>query len=276
MQSPRQVPAGPAVHPTAVIAPSARLEEGASVGPCAVIGADVMVGSGTTIGPHSVVHEDVTIGRGNAIAAHVVIGGPPQDRAYRGERTRVVIGDNNVFSEFASVDRATGEGLETYIGSGTYIMSGVKISHNCRVEDGAIVVSGSQIGGWAHIGEKAYVGGICGVHQFVRIGRLVMVAGLSAVRQDVPPYLLVGGFQTRAFGLNRVGLQRHGIPQSDRKALRRVFRAFFQMGLPAEEALRLVEQEAQSCEPARHFLEFVREARTRKRGIVRWQAQTEP
>lgn len=276
MQSPEQVPAGPAVHPTAIIHPSAHLEEGVRVGPYAVIGANVAVGSGTTIGPHSVVHDDVAIGRDNAIAAHVVIGGTPQDRAYKGERTRVVIGDRNIFSEFASVDRATGEGLQTHIGSGTYIMSGVKISHNCHVEDGAIVVSGSQIGGWVRIGEKAYIGGMCGVHQFVHVGRMVMVAGLSAVRQDVPPYLLVAGFSTRAIGLNRVGLLRHGVSPSDRLALRRVFRLFFQMRLPADEALGMIEREARSCEPARHFLEFVQEARARKRGIVRWQGPTEP
>lgn len=276
VRDPTSRASGPSIHPTAVVYPSARLEDGVEIGPYAVVEADAVIGAGTVVGPHSVIHDGVWIGRDNQLAAHVVIGGRPQDRAYRGERTRVVIGDRNIFSEFASVDRATGEGQETRIGNGTYIMSSAKISHNCRVGDGATIVSGSQIGGWVHIDEHAFLGGMSGVHQFVHIGRLVMVGGVSAVRQDAPPYLMVAGFSARAIGLNTVGLQRHGMPPSDRLALRRVFRLFFQSGLSMEAALRAIEAEATGSEPAQHFLAFVRASRERKRGLVRWQPETAP
>ncbi len=270
MAQPDRAARGPRIHPTAVVHPHARLDEGVEVGPYAVIGADVTVGAGTVIGPHVVIHDGVTIGRNNVFAAHVVIGGRPQDRAWRGERTRVVIGDDNVFSEFASVDRATGEGHETRIGNGTYVMSGVKISHNCAVGDGVVIVSGTQLGGWVCVDRDAYIGGMSGVHQFVHVGRLAMVAGMTAVRQDVPPYVMVAGLRTRAVGLNVVGLQRHGIPPADRMALRRAFRVFFQSGLSMDDALAALEPEAAASPPVRHFVEFIRAARARKRGIVRW------
>jgi UDP-N-acetylglucosamine acyltransferase len=265
---------GPVVHPTAVVHPSALLEDGTEVGPYAVIEANVVVGGGTVIGPHCVVHDHVTLGRNNRLAAHVVLGGRPQDRAFRGERTRVVIGNDNLFSEFVSVDRATGEGQQTRIGNGTYIMSSSKISHNCVIEDGALIVTQVALGGHVHVGEHAYIGGIGGVHQFVHVGRLVMVAGHSGVRQDVPPYVMVAGFVARAVGLNVVGLQRHGLPPSDRLALRRAFRAFFQSGLSMDAAVAAVEAEAEGSAPVQEFLTFIRKARERKRGIVRWLRET--
>lgn len=266
----------PVVHPTAVVHPGAHLGRGVNVGPFAVIEADTVIGDGTIIGPHSVIHHHVTLGRGNRLASHVVIGGRPQDKAYRGEPTQVLIGDDNLFSEFASVDRATGEGNATRIGSGTYIMSNAKISHNCRIGDGALIVTGVAIGGWVEVGDHAYIGGISGVHQFVHIGRMVMVAGLSGVRQDVPPYVMAAGFMARAVGLNRVGLGRHGIAAEDRRVLRRVFQLFFRSGLSLAAAIEAIEAEAAASEPARHFLEFVRAARERNRGIIRWGPEARP
>ncbi len=274
MQEPNSQMRGAIVHPTAVVHPSAALGDGVEVGPYAVIGANTVIGAGTIVGAHSVLHDYVTLGRDNQLAAHVVIGGRPQDKSYRGERTRVVIGDNNIFSEFASVDRATGEGNETRIGDGTYIMSCSKISHNCLIGSGAIVVSGCQLGGWVHVDEHAYIGGISGVHQFCHIGRLVMVAGHSGVRQDVPPYVMVAGFQARAVGLNQVGLQRHGVPPADRLALRRVYRLFFRSGLSMGAAIAAIEAEGGDSVPTQHFLAFVHAARERNRGIVRWQSET--
>ena len=265
---------GTVIHPTAVVHSMAHIEDGVEVGAYAVVGAGAMIGTGTVVGPHSVLHDGVVLGRNNELAAHVVIGGRPQDLAYRGEPTRVVIGDGNIFSEFASVDRATGEGHETRIGNGAYIMSCTKVSHNCRVGDGAIIVSGAQIGGWVDVGDHAYLGGMSGVHQFVHVGRLAIVAGLSGVVRDVPPYLMVGGFRAGAIGLNAVGLQRHGIPPADRLALRRAFRIFFQSHLSMDAALEALEVEAAKSAPVKHMLDFIRAARERKRGVIRWRAET--
>jgi UDP-N-acetylglucosamine acyltransferase len=274
MQEPDSQVRAAIVHPSAVVHPSADLSDGVEVGPYAIIGAHSTIGSGTVVGPHCVIHDHITLGRNNVLAAHVVIGGRPQDKAYHGERTRIVIGDDNLFSEFASVDRATGDGNETRIGDGAYIMSCVKISHNSYIGNGAIVVSGSQLGGWVHLGEHAYVGGVSGVHQFVHIGRLAMVAGHSGVRQDIPPYVMVAGFQARAVGLNLVGLRRHGISPADRLALRRVFKLFFRSGLSMEAAIHAIEAQADGSIPTQEFLEFVRASRGRNRGIVRWQSET--
>ncbi|MDQ7858354.1 MAG: acyl-ACP--UDP-N-acetylglucosamine O-acyltransferase [Armatimonadota bacterium] len=264
------------VHPTAVVHTSAHLGEGVEVGAYAVVGAEAVVGDGTVIGPHAVLADRVTLGRRNRVGAHTVIGSPPQDRAYRGEPTRVVIGDDNHISEFASIDRATGEGHETRVGNGTFIMSFAKVSHNCWVGDRAIIVSGVQLGGWVRVDEDAYLGGLCGVHQFTRIGRLAMVAGNSGVRQDVPPYVMVAGWYARAVGLNRVGMQRRGVSPADRLALRRAYRIFFESGLRPDDALAALEAEAAASGPVGEFLAFLREARAGKRGVVRCESRTEP
>ncbi|MGH2349881.1 MAG: acyl-ACP--UDP-N-acetylglucosamine O-acyltransferase, partial [bacterium] len=241
----------------------------------AIVEANVVIGAGTVVGAHSVIYDDVSLGRENQLASHVVLGGRPQDRAYRGEPTRVTIGDQNLFSDFASVDRATGEGHETKIGNGTYIMSFVKISHNCRLGDGVTVVSGSQIAGWVQIDEQAFLGGICGIHQYVHVGRMVMVGGMSGVAQDVPPYVLVAGPRARARALNNVGLERNGVPPADRQALRRAFRTFYQSGLRLGAAIEALRPEVEHSVYVRHFLEFVVSARERRRGIVRWETGIE-
>ncbi len=265
---------GPTVHPTAIVHPTAHLDEGVEVGPYAVIGAGVVIGGGTVVGPHAVINDGVVIGAQNQLAAHVVIGTRPQDLAYRGEPTRVVIGDGNIFGEFASVDRATGEGNETRIGNDTYVMSYVRVSHNCQVRDSAVIVSGTQLGGWVEVDDRAYVGGMSAVHQFVHVGRLAIVAGCSGLSQDLPPYVMAGGFRARAIGLNTIGMRRHGVSPADRLALRRAFRIFFQSRRSMEEALGALEVEAAQSVPVRHMLDFIEAARRRKRGIVRWQAET--
>jgi len=264
----------PVIHPTAIVHGSARLEHGVEIGPYAVVGANAVIGTGTVVGAHSVIHDDVTLGRNNQIEPHVVIGGRPQDRSYSGQRTRTVIGDANIFSAFASVDRASGEGLETRMGSGIYLMSFAKVSHNCVVGDGVTIVSGAQIGGWAHIGPQAYLGGLSGIHQFVHIGRLVMVAGETGVIQDIPPFVLVAGLRARARGLNKVGLRRHGVPMADRLALRRAFRIHFQSNLSLEASLAALDEEAGKSAHVLEFQQFLYTARDRKRGVVRWQEET--
>jgi UDP-N-acetylglucosamine acyltransferase len=276
VQEPGSRLAPPAVHPAAVVHASARLGAGVEVGPYAVIAADVVVGEQTVIGPHAVVFDRVTLGRRNRVGAHAVIGSPPQDRAYRGEPTRVVIGDDNQISEFASIDRATGEGQETRLGDGTFVMSFAKVSHNCWIGDGATIVSGVQLGGWVRIDDHAYLGGVSGIHQFTHVGRVAMVAGHSGVRQDVPPYVLVAGWDARAVGLNRVGMQRQGVAPADRLALRRAYRVFFESGLRTDEALQALEGEAAASGPVREFVAFISAARNGKRGIVRCESRTEP
>lgn len=275
MRDPSSIARGPQIHPTAVVHPSARVADGVVIGPYAVIEADVSIGAGTIVGPQCVIHDHVSLGRDNQLGSHVVLGGRPQDRAYGGERTHVLIGDQNVFSEFASVDRATGEGHETRIGSGAYIMSFAKVSHNCVIGDRAVVVSGTMLGGWVHIEDLVYVGGNSAVHPFVHIGRMAILGGMSGVGQDVTPYVMVSGARGRVRGLNTVGLERNGVPPADRQALRRAFRIFYQSGLTPAAAVDALQAEADGSVHVRHFLEFIVAARERRRGILRWQSGTE-
>ncbi|MDR5702744.1 MAG: acyl-ACP--UDP-N-acetylglucosamine O-acyltransferase [Armatimonadota bacterium] len=265
------------VHPTAIIDPTAVLEEGVVVEPYAIIGPHVVIGSGTVVGPRAVIEAGTIIGRGNQISAGVVIGCPPQDRHFRGEESRVVIGDGNIIREYATISRATGTGTETVIGNENYIMSYVRIDHNCRIGNHVVLVSGVQLGGYVQVDDHAYVGGLSGIHQFVRVGRLSMIAACSMVRQDIPPYMLADGHPARIRALNHVGLRRAGIPAESRRALKRAFRLLYQSQLTLSQAIEKIEQELGEDAAVGNLLEFLRASRRgapMTRGVARWEPPT--
>jgi UDP-N-acetylglucosamine acyltransferase len=262
------------VHPTAIVDPTAVLEEGVVVEPYAIVGPRVVIGSGTVVGPRAVIEAGTIIGRGNRISTGVVIGCPPQDRHFQGEESRVVIGDGNIIREYATISRATGAGAETVIGNENYIMSYVRIDHNCRIGSHVVLVSGAQLGGYVQVDDQAYIGGLSGIHQFVRIGRLSMIAACSMVRQDIPPYMLADGHPARVRTLNHIGLRRAGIPQESRQALKRAFRLLYQSGLNLSQALEQIEQELGGDTAVGHLLDFLRATRRgtpATRGVARWE-----
>lgn len=213
------------VHPTAVVDPSATLGDGVCVGPYAVIEDQVIVGPGTTIGPHAVIHRFTRIGADNRIFAHAVLGGLPQDRNFDDAETWVEIGDANVIREGVTVNRATVAGAATTIGSRCMLLAYSHVGHDCRVGDDVVLANNVMLGGHVTIGDRATLGGNAGVHQFVRVGALAMVAGYIAVRRDVLPYCLVAGEPVRHYRLNVIGLRRAGINAAGIDALERAFTA---------------------------------------------------
>lgn len=257
------------IHPTALVDPQAELGPGVEVGPYAVIEADVEVGEDTTIGPHVVLHGGTRIGRRNRIFAGVVIGCEPQDRAFRGERSFAVVGDDNVIREYVQISRATGPGAATVIGDRNYIMSTVHIAHNCRLGSDIVVVTGSGLAGHVQVADGAQIGGITGVHQFVRIGRLAMVGGKSALLQDLPPFVLASGVPARVRGLNRVGLVRAGIPQEEIERLWAAFRILYGLGLTPLHAVERIIREIGEEGLVGEFVGFVRESLHSRRGLIR-------
>ncbi len=257
------------VHTTAVVDPSAELDDGVTVGPYAVIGPRVVVGPGTVIGPHAVIEQDVHIGAGNRIHTGVAIGGAPQHRHYAGERTHVRIGDRNVIWEYVTIHRGFGEGTSTEIGDDAIVMAGAHVGHNSRVGNGAVIVNAAMLAGFVEIGEQANVSGLVGVHQYVRVGRLAMVGPVSMVRQDVPPFVVTAGAAARAYGLNTTGLTRAGVTAEHREALKQAFALLYRARLALPTAVARMEDELGSDPYVREMITFLT-AGTHHRGIVPW------
>ncbi len=205
------VEAPPQVHPLAVVDPQAELGAGVVIGPGCVVGADVKIGSNTWVGPNVVLDGRLTIGSQNRIFPGAALGLEPQDLKYKGASTEVVIGDGNTIRECVTINRATEDGEETRIGNGNLLMAYCHLGHNCVLGNRIVMSNGIQVAGHVVIEDRAVIGGCVGIHQFVHIGALAMVGGMTRVDRDVPPYCLVEGHPGRLRGLNRVGLRRSGL-----------------------------------------------------------------
>ena len=229
------------IHPTAVIAESAELHPTVQVGPYAVIGEQVKVGAGTTIGAHVVIEGPTEIGSGNRIFPGAAIGLEPQDLKYVGAPSRVKIGDNNQIREFVTVNRSTYAGESTVIGNGNLLMAYVHVAHNCIVEDSVVIANAVSLAGHVKIESKAVIGGVLGIHQFVHIGKMAMVGGMSKVVRDVPPFMLVEGCPCLVRSLNLVGLKRAGLTSADLAILKNAFRILYRSDKLFSEALNELE-----------------------------------
>jgi UDP-N-acetylglucosamine acyltransferase len=257
----------PELHSTAVVHPRAELAPGVAVGPYAVIGEGVKIGSGTSIGAHALVEGPTELGRDNVIGPFAYLGAPPQHTAYRGEPTRLRVGDRNSIREFATLHRGTVQGRgETVIGDDNFIMVGCHIAHDCVVASHVMMANQAQLAGHVLVEDHAVVGGLAGMHQYCRIGRGAMLAALSGAAMDVPPWSLVGGERARFVGLNRVGIKRVGLSQETANALRLAYRTIFRSGLKLEEALEEAAEEFGGDPEVAHLIEFVRAS---QRGVIR-------
>lgn len=252
------------IHPTAIVDPKAEIHESVEIGPYSIIEAGVRIGAGTKLGPHVHIQGRTTIGRDNFIGSHTTLGHAPQHMAYRGEPRHLKIGDRNQIREFVSVHRAFEEDGCTTIGDDCMFMGFAHIGHDCQVGNGVIIVNSTSIGGHAIIGDRAFVSGMAGVHQFVRIGRLAFVGGITKVTQDVPPFLMVDGTPLRIRALNSVGLRRAGLSTDAQKDLRRVFKHLYLTSQPIRQALASLDLDSLSPE-ARELVAFYEGG---KRGTV--------
>lgn len=255
------------IHPTAIIHPSAKLHPTVKVGPYAIIGEDAEIGEGTTIGAAAQV-EHVTMGKNNKIMGGSFVGVAPQDLKYAGEKTRLIMGDNNLVRECATLNRGTTHTGETRIGSNCLFMAYSHVAHDCRLGNHVILVNSVALAGHVEIGDYAVLGGICAIHQFVRIGAFVMIGGGSMVGKDIPPFCVAQGDRATLRGLNVVGLRRSGLPRPTISAIRDMYKTLFLRGLSIENAV--AELKAQQLpKEAGMMLKFVEEALASKRGVMR-------
>ena len=255
------------IHPSALIAPEAKLASDVRVGAYTIIGPGVTVGQGTGIGSHVFIDGTTEIGERCQISSHVVLGTPPQILEDQSETTRLVVGDETVIREYASVHRGSLKGRgTTMLGQRNFIMAYAHVAHDCILGDEVVVSSQAGLAGHVEVEERVVIGGQAGIHQFVRIGRYAMVSACSRVTQDIPPFLLAHGNRARCYGLNTVGLRRHGVSAQTVRRLKQAFRLLFHSKLNTSQALERVAAEVGSCPEVEHLIHFIK---TSSRGIAR-------
>lgn len=217
------------IHPTAIVSTTAQIGADVQIGPFCVIGDDVIIGEGTILKSHIVIEGNTTIGKNNKIFPFTTIGVAPQDLKFKGEKSRVVIGDNNSIREHVTIHLGTQDGaMVTTIGSNCLLMVGVHIAHDCVVGNHVILANNATLAGHVEVGDHVVIGGLSAVHQFARIGAGAMIGGMSGVESDVIPNGLVMGERAFLAGLNLVGLKRRGIDREEIHALRNFFKQAFE------------------------------------------------
>lgn len=248
-----------ALHPTALVDATARLGAGVSVGAYSVIGPDVEIGDGTRIGTHCSVLGPARIGRDNHIHAHAAIGGDPQDKKFRGERTVLEIGDRNTIREFVTINRGTGEGGGiTRIGDDNLILAYCHVAHDCIVGNGCVFSNNATLAGHVEIGDQVILSGFVGIHQFCRIGAHAFIGMGAFVNGDVPPFVMVAqeGYG-KPRGINSEGLKRRGFDADRIAAIKRAYRTLYMSGAKLDEAKAQLADIAGDSDDVRAMLAFI-------------------
>ena len=256
------------IHATAVVDPSAMLGDNVRIGAYSVIGADVEIGDGSVIGAHCTIDGPTRIGRDNHIHGHAAIGGEPQDKKYRGERTELVIGDRNSIREFVTINRGTGDGGGvTRIGDDNWILAYAHIAHDCQVGNHVVFSNNATLAGHVEVGDHVILSGFAGIHQFCRIGAHAFIGMGALVNGDVPPYVMVAteGYG-RPRGINSEGLKRRGFDATRIAAIKRAYRALYMSGASLDDARARLEEIAAQSQDVREFLSFIDGA---QRGLLR-------
>lgn len=255
------------IHSTAIIDPAAELAEDVEVGPYTVIGADVQIGAGTVIGPHAVIKGPTTLGRNNQIFQFASVGEACQDKKYKGEPTTLEVGDDNIIREGVTLHRGTpGDRGVTTIGHRNLFMAYAHVAHDCVVGDDCVFANHAATAGHVHMGDSVVLAGFAGIHQFCHVGSYTMVSMYSAVKMDVPAYMMVQGYPASARGLNVEGMRRREYPRETIRALRRAYRLLYRSELRVSEALEQIEPLAQEHPEVRLFVDSITAG---NRGIVR-------
>lgn len=253
-----------AVHPSAIVGNSSRIHETAEIGPYAVIGDNVTIGAGTKIGAHAIIDGVTTIGENCRIFPGASIGLEPQDLRYKGEPTGVILGNNVTIREYVTIHRANGEGF-TEVGDDCFLMNYVHIAHNCKLGRGVIMANNTQLAGHVWVEDYSVFSGFCIVHQNVRIGRFVMMGGMTGARVDLPPFTICDGRPAAVRGINVVGLRRGKMSADVRNAIKTAYKLVYKEGLNLTSAIARIEAELPAFDEIKELVDFLR---TSKRGYA--------
>jgi len=262
------------IHATAIVSPQAKLHPSVEVGPYTFIGPNVVIGENTKIAPNCYIEGHTTLGSDNQLSPFVAIGCPPQDLKYSGQKTFVRIGSGNIFREYTTVHLAEGEGNETIVGDNNLLMAHTHIAHNCRVGSSVTMANCATLAGHVSVGDKAVLGGFVGIHQFCKVGNMVMIGGMTKITKDVPPYIKIDGNPARVIGLNIIGLKRNGVPRESLEHIRSLFKLFFRSHMNVSQVMEKRLSLPEADDPyVKGFFDFVQGS---KRGVYRRTRQSTP
>jgi UDP-N-acetylglucosamine acyltransferase len=255
------------IHASAIIDPKANLATDVEIGPFCVIGADVSIGPGSRLGPHAIIRGPTEIGADNRIFQFASIGEDPQDKKYRGEPTRLIIGDRNLVRESATIHRGTLQDKgETRIGNDNLFMAYTHVAHDCVIGNNVVMANAASLGGHIEVQDWAILGGFTIVHQFCRIGAHSFSAMGSVVGKDVPPFITIDGHPAVPRGINVEGLRRRQFSAELIAAIRRAYRLLYASGLKLSEAIEQIRELAKSYPELACMADFVADS---SRSIVR-------
>ena len=255
------------IHPTAIIDPKAELDSSVKVGAYTIIGPNVQIGAGSEIGPHAVIEGHTTIGENNRIFQFASLGAIPQDKKYRGEPTRLIIGNGNTLREFTTFNLGTVTGIgETRIGNDNWIMAYCHLAHDCVIGSHTIFANNASLAGHVTIGDYVILGGYTLVFQFCQIGNYAMTAFAAGVHKDVPPYFMAAGYRAEPAGINSEGMRRNGFTPEQIANVKNAYKTLYRQGLPYEEARSQIAQAAETAPELAVLRDFLADS---QRSIIR-------
>ena len=255
------------IHPRSDIDPSAVIGDGVEIGPGTVIGPGSILKDGVELGPNVIIGPNTTLGEGVRIFPGAVIGTDPQDMKYDGSPTYCEIGDGTVIREYVTINRGSTASRKTTVGKGTYLMAYSHIAHDCRIGDRVVLANSVAMGGHCEVDEGAVIGGLTALHQFVRVGKLAMISGLSGLRKDGPPFMITAGPPPAyVHGLNSIGLKRAGLSPESRLLIKEAYRLLYRSGLSLRDGLDRIEHNLDRTPEIDYLIEFLKKS---KRGVSR-------
>ena len=253
------------IHTTSLVHKGSKIANNVVIGPYCIIEENVEIDSGTVIDSYVQILDGTKIGKNNRIHSNTVIGGDPQDLKFKGEKSELIIGDNNTIREFCTLNRGTEHSGKTIIGNDCLLMAYVHVAHDCVIEDKVILANAVQLGGHSEIGFHATVGGVTPVHQFCKIGMHAFVGGGRVVLQDVPPYILATGEPVQYSGINSVGLRRRNFNQEVRSIIKKVYSIIYRSKYNTMQAIKNIEEKIEPSEEVNNILNFIKNS---ERGII--------
>jgi UDP-N-acetylglucosamine acyltransferase len=246
----------PQIHALSYVDSKAEIADDVHIGPFCNVEGGVHIGSSCNLDSHVTIKSGTTIGDRNYFGQGAIIGGDPQDRKFKGEKSFLQIGNDNYFREYVTIHRATGEGQSTIVGNNCYLMAYVHLGHNVIVHDSVTMANSVGVAGHCTIEELANLGGMVGLHQWVRIGKVAMVGGMSGVGRDVPPFMIVEGRGSEVLDINAVGLRRYGISPEGRLGLHKACKLLYKSQLGLTNAIETVRREIPITPEIQYLIDF--------------------
>lgn len=255
------------IDKTAIISPGVKIEDSTNIGAYCIIKDGVKIGKNNRIASHVVIEGNTQIGDNNKIFQFASIGSPPQDLKYKGEDTKLIIGNNNIIREYVTMNpgTVTGNGVTT-VGDSNLFMMHVHIAHDCVIRNHTILANNATLAGHIEIQDYVILGGLCAIHQFVKIGESALIAGGSMVVQDIPPYLVASGDRAKIYGINRIGLERRGFSKEEIEKIKDAFKILYRSKVTLKIAMERIKREIGETDQIKKFIEFISNS---KRGITR-------